>query len=81
MTLSKDHWSVVFQHFFKDFSYENTGPVLIKFHMQPPGKMCVCVCIPILVTTRDDQIFIEGTCPGQVTYKNPFVLMNFELVR
>ena len=22
---------------------------------------------------RDDQIFIEGTCPGQVTYKNPFV--------
>ena len=30
---------------------------------------------------RDDQIFIEGTCPGQVTYKNPFVLMNFELVR
>ena len=30
---------------------------------------------------RDDQIFIEGTCPGQVTDKNPFVLMNFELVR
>ena len=28
---------------------------------------------------RDDQVFIQAPCPGQVTVKNPFVLMNFKL--
>ena len=38
VTLAKDHISVVCQHFQKGFSFEITGPISFKFHMQPSSK-------------------------------------------
>ena len=37
VTLAKDHMSVVCQHF-QRVLYVITGPVCIKFHLQPPRK-------------------------------------------
>ena len=33
-----------------------------------------------VMLNRDDQFFFKATCPGQVTYKNLLVLINFDLV-